>query len=357
MGGLLLAGAAGIGDILIENGLVDRNKEPGWEYVKASLHNHTNFSGSEYLKDDTLDKMIPEAFDRGIGILAVTDHDQDNAFSEVLSNKNLLPRTYKIHKIDNRLLLIEKEDTLLYFIRGIEYHDNKSGHLVAWGYDRQIDTRKNQEYDFKELTKRMHGMGALVDAPHPMGISIAFGIGLIGGIGEKRLQDIIEHAREDEKPDVIEIFNAQSLCFFPLIANAAVYNRRAQAFAERYKLAGIAVPDSHNYRDLARSYFRMPRDMIDASSGEAFINGLKKAIQKTKEPGKYEEMNYMEYEPWFEFFKWAFWTSYSTHCMATAAIGAAAVGGVYSVQKLRERRSSIVEQQRTGVEQQPKENR
>ena len=266
---------------------------------RASFHNNSKFSGDDYLRGCTLERMIKRAFKDRLDLLAVTDNSNDVAFDYLKDNyKYFSGLGYKINDLGGNVLVIESNVGSLYFIRGIEFHRNSKkigGHLLAIGHNKKIEDF--DKYSAKDLINIVHDYGGLAIPAHPFA-TISYGIN-IGGMGEKDLVNIKDDI------DAIEVFNAQNIGLLPFVFDLRRFNKKAREFANKYNLARICSTDSHRAEDVSVCYMRFPKDKIDFSNGQKFIESLKYLISLTKDEDTYKKFAYERYNSRVGFIEWA----------------------------------------------------
>jgi len=103
--------------------------------MKADLHVHTCFS-----KDGrtTMEELVATAVEKGIGCIAVTDHNEFLAFEQLKDN--------------GQVIIIPAEEV-----------SSKEGHIVALGIDRLIP----RGLSIQETIDRIHEAGGFAIAAHP----------------------------------------------------------------------------------------------------------------------------------------------------------------------------------------------
>jgi hypothetical protein len=103
--------------------------------MKADLHVHTMFSLDS---TTTMEQLVEAAKDRGIGCIAVTDHNEFQAFDLLKDNPDII--------------VIPAEEV-----------SSKEGHIVALGIDRHIPPRLG----IQETIDLIHEAGGYAFAAHP----------------------------------------------------------------------------------------------------------------------------------------------------------------------------------------------
>ena len=182
--------------------------------LKADLHVHTVYSRDALI---TPEELVFYAKKRGLGAVAVTDHD----------------------RVDGALKIARETDFLI--IPGIEV-SSRNGHVV--GLNVQESVLKGLSVD--ETIDRIHEAGGLAVACHPF----AF---LKGSLGK--------HA--SGRFDAVETVNASAVPF-----NRSV--RKAEEIAGRFGLPRVAGTDAHYAPEIGYAY-----TLIDAESS---VDAIVKAI-------------------------------------------------------------------------------
>jgi len=103
--------------------------------MKADLHIHSNFSNDG---KSTVEEIIAAAVEKGLGCIAITDHNSFEAFEHVKNNGKVIA------------------------IPGIEV-SSKEGHILAYGIDREIP----RGMSIKETIDAIHDAGGYAFAAHP----------------------------------------------------------------------------------------------------------------------------------------------------------------------------------------------
>ncbi|NIA23579.1 MAG: hypothetical protein GWP03_05425 [Proteobacteria bacterium] len=223
---------------------------------KFSFHNHSIFSNDKFLRNETPNVILKQIARDKILFFAITDAQNDMFFDFVMKNRNDYRDMCKIEPINNAITRIEYDNWHSFLVRGMEKHDF-GGHLLIIGTDKKIEYKKH--YTIDDWINFTHDNGGICGAAHPI-------LRFVGGMGEEMLIKYID------KLDFIESFNAQ-LVFYKKA------NSRAEAISVRYDIPGIATPDSHNHKNIAKAYFytkiNIPPDMEAVKkiiSGKSFTN-------------------------------------------------------------------------------------
>jgi len=156
--------------------------------MKADLHIHSNFSNDGR---STVEEIIEAAVGKGLGCIAITDHNSFEA--------------YALAKDNGKVLVIP----------GIEV-SSEEGHILAYGIDRDIP----RGMTIKETIDAIHEAGGVAFAAHPYR--------WWSGLGEKNVVG--------NDFDGIEARNARS---------TSSGNRRSEALAAREGKPVSAGSDAH----------------------------------------------------------------------------------------------------------------
>ncbi len=192
----------------------------------AELHAHTTFSRGKkifYESVSTPEEMMRRARELGIGMLAITDHDEIRG---ALAAKRL----EKKHRVK---VIIGEEVT------------TRSGHLLALGISELV----RPGMSVKETVEAIHSQGGIAVAPHPFDFK-RNGIRL-----------------ESKYCDAIEVFNAMSI--------DRLTNRRAVRFAKKLGMPATAGSDAHSDLMLGYGLVETASDDIDGFLGDIKEGGLK----------------------------------------------------------------------------------
>jgi len=103
--------------------------------MKADLHIHSNFSNDG---KSTVEEIIAAAVEKGLGCIAITDH---NSFA-----------AYELVKDNGKVIAIPGEEV-----------SSKEGHILAFGIDREIP----RGMSIKETIDAIHEAGGVAFAAHP----------------------------------------------------------------------------------------------------------------------------------------------------------------------------------------------
>ncbi|MCL2296087.1 MAG: CehA/McbA family metallohydrolase [Methanomassiliicoccaceae archaeon] len=169
--------------------------------MKADLHIHSNFSNDG---KSTVEEIVAAAAERGLGCIAITDHNSFEAYGFVKDNGKVI------------------------VIPGIEV-SSKDGHILAYGIDRDIP----KEMTIKETIDAIHEAGGVAFAAHPYR--------WWSGLGEKNTLE--------NDFDGIEARNARS---------TASSNRRSEALAARTGKPVSAGSDAHTPQFIGDGVVELP---------------------------------------------------------------------------------------------------
>lgn len=191
--------------------------------MKADLHVHTEFSLDGVT---TPEQLIETAKARGIGCVAVTDHNEFKAYELLKDNKDVI--------------IIPAEEV-----------SSKEGHIVALGIDRLIP----KGMSIQETIDAIHEAGGYAFAAHPYR--------WWSGLGEKNTRNY--------PFDGIESRNSRS------IPSA---NRKSERLAKEIGKPISAGSDAHSPRHIGDGYVVIPDDVTDWREAlDAIMSG--KAVAKS----------------------------------------------------------------------------
>ncbi len=173
--------------------------------LRAEFHCHTIFSRDS---SNTPADLVAEARRRGLGRLAVTDH---NSIRGALAAKAL----------DAELVIIGEEIM------------TSRGELLGYFMNEEIPARLSPE----ETIKRLRAQGAFIAVPHPFDIHRH-------AFAPHDLEWLVEQV------DAFEVFNAR--CF------SARTNEQAARFARELGLAELAGSDAHSLVELGLATIELP---------------------------------------------------------------------------------------------------
>ena len=244
--------------------------------VIASFHVHTEFSGDPYLQRVKLEKVLNYAFKKNIGMLVITDSNNNRAFNYLIKNYKELKNDskFKIDKVDGNLLIVENGNKQMIIPKAMEAR-SKEGHILLIGY-KNINAPEN--YTVEDLTDITHDEGGIAIPAHPF-------IKKFGGVGREGLDKI------KEEVDAVEVFNAQAGLYLKK------FNMEAREYADQNNLSKICSNDSHDISGIAYSYMILPEEFINLKNGDQFISSLKEFLNQTKNPEVYNTVAHEQYEP------------------------------------------------------------
>ena len=169
--------------------------------MKADLHIHSNFSNDGR---STVEEIIEAAVEKGLGCIAVTDHNSFEAYALIKDNGRVM------------------------VIPGIEVSSEK-GHILAYGVDREIP----RGMTVKETIDAVREAGGYAFAAHPYR--------WWSGLGEKNTMN--------GDFDGIEARNARS---------TSSGNRRSEALAARIGKPVSAGSDAHTPDHIGDGIVELP---------------------------------------------------------------------------------------------------
>lgn len=169
--------------------------------MKADLHVHTCYSNDG---KTTPEQLVEHAVAKGIGCIAVTDHNSFEA--------------YHVLKDNGRVIIIPAEEV-----------SSSEGHIIALGIDRQIP----RDLPIQETIDLIHEAGGYAFAAHPYR--------WWSGLGERNTRD--------HPFDGIEARNGRS------VPSA---NRRSERLAREIGKPITAGSDAHTPRHIGEGYIEIP---------------------------------------------------------------------------------------------------
>lgn len=173
--------------------------------MKADLHIHSNFSNDG---KSTVEEILLAAAARGLGCIAITDHNSFEAYDLVKDNGKII------------------------VIPGIEV-SSQEGHILAYGIDRDIP----RGMTIKETIDMIHDAGGVAFAAHPYR--------WWSGLGEKNTLE--------NDFDGTEANNARS---------TASGNRRSEALAARIGKPVSAGSDAHTPEYIGDGTVELPDSIV-----------------------------------------------------------------------------------------------
>lgn len=175
--------------------------------VKTVFHVHTDYSDDSNL---SLDCLVHEARERGVGCVAVTDHDS----------------------IEGALTLADRVGDDLRVIVGEEI-STRDGHLIGLFLRDLVEPGMS----VRQTAEAIREQRGLVVVPHPYNRLFHCSLG-------DRVYDILDLI------DVVEVANAQNLSPLP--------NRRSARFAHSHGFPAVVGTDVHHRGHLDTCYQMMP---------------------------------------------------------------------------------------------------
>ena len=244
--------------------------------VIASIHIHTEFSGDPYLQRVKLEKVLNYAFKKNIGVLVITDSNNNKAFNYLINNYKELKNKFKfkINKVDDNLLIVEKDRKQIIIPKAMEAR-SKEGHILLIGYK---NINNPEDYTVEDLTDMAHYEGGIVIPAHPF-------IKKFGGMGREGLDKIKDDV------DAVEVFNAQAILYLKK------FNNEAKEYADQNNLGKVCSNDSHDISGIAYSYMIIPKELINLNDGKQFITSFKEFLNQTKNEKIYNAFAHEQYEP------------------------------------------------------------
>ena len=191
--------------------------------VRIDLHVHTRHSHDSAAP---VDSVLQRCRDSGLGLVAVTDHDNIRGGLEAREKSNGFP-----------VIVGEEIKTA-------------GGDVIGLFLEDPVPPR----FTPLETVKRIKDQGGLVGVPHP------FDRVRPTAMGRRALLEILPWV------DFLEGYNAHTLL--------SRDNRRGVDFAEEYTVPVVACSDSHSALELGRTYTGVPGEELDGTP-----EGLMRAIR------------------------------------------------------------------------------
>ena len=191
--------------------------------VRIDLHVHTRHSHDSAAP---VDSVLQRCRDSGLGLVAVTDHDNIRGGLEAREKSNGFP-----------VIVGEEIKTA-------------GGDVIGLFLEDPVPPR----FTPLETVKRIKDQGGLVGVPHP------FDRVRPTAMGRRALLEILPWV------DFLEGYNAHTLL--------SRDNRRGVDFAEEYTVPVVACSDSHSALELGRTYTSVPGEALDGTP-----EGLMRAIR------------------------------------------------------------------------------
>jgi len=182
--------------------------------MKIDLHIHTKNSSCSNL---TIKQIIKKAKEKGIGCIAITDH-------------NILTKIPE----QNEIIIIPGEEI-----------SSSEGHIIALNIKEEIPPNLSA----LETIKKIREQGGFVILPHPL---------------DKRRNGVLAKCNPNiaKEADAIEIINGRSI---------NRHNKTAQKFAKENDIISIAGSDSHFTDEIGKVY----TEIKDYSTKEEVLNEIK----------------------------------------------------------------------------------
>ncbi len=192
--------------------------------IIADLHSHP---GTENNLDDIMNLLSS-----GITGLTAT-----NSGLYILNYEDVLLKFSNVKEIDKGLFAeLSFRGKKGYFVKTQEVRSNH--HILAIGCKEYLEDYK----DARKTVEEIHKQGGLAILNHPTIVSYRFWpikYRLINQDEEKEVRELCGMV------DEIEVFNAQNINIFPVIAFMKRANRKAKKLAAEYGFKGIAASDAH----------------------------------------------------------------------------------------------------------------
>lgn len=174
--------------------------------MRADLHVHTCYSNDG---KTTMEELVASAVEKGIGVIAITDHNSFEAYDKVKDN--------------GKVIIIPAEEV-----------SSAEGHIVALGIDREIP----RGLTIQETIDAIHEAGGYAIAAHPYR--------WWSGIGEENTRKYAF--------DGVEARNGRSV---------PKSNRRSEKLAHEIGKAITAGSDAHTPDHIGDGYVELPDDIVD----------------------------------------------------------------------------------------------
>ena len=289
--GLLGTAIAGVSFFHMNNREAEiLNKEKGEIFADLHMHGpigfHPHWLNVQGYQNKNLLKLISEeCFKKNIGICSITSEEFEipknsihDRFAYLVDESRNLPKEYKISKLDDVAIIVEREDKRTIIVNSqtvivmqpVDKDKKRFSHLVIGS--NQVPNKLSLEDTIKYCQDK-----ALIQIAEQPYLEEEFGG---SGIGEELLKKYLKDY------DAIEVHNAQFFVpslfqFLPVIGkyNNSV-NEKAKEFSKLYNKPCIAVSDAHRIEDLGISYTILNFEP-DLTNGSNFISSLKKAIKNT----------------------------------------------------------------------------
>ena len=196
--------------------------------MKADLHIHSNFSSDG---KSTVEEILETAAEKGLGCIAITDHNTFEAYGLVKDNGKVI------------------------VIPGIEV-SSKEGHILAYGIDRDIP----RGMTVKETIDAIHEAGGVAFAAHPYR--------WWSGLGEENTLG--------NDFDGVEARNSRS---------TPSSNRRSEALAARIGKPVSAGSDAHTPQFIGDGFVELPDGITTWQEAlNALMEGKAKPASASRRP-------------------------------------------------------------------------
>lgn len=191
--------------------------------IKADLHIH---SENSYDSKMSLKKIISIAKKKGIGVIAITDHEKMNL-------------EYINKKFDKNILIIKGQEI-----------DTEFGDIIGLFLEEEIKSKK-----FSEVIKSIRSQKGIIFLPHPARNHI---------LTDEVLKEI----------DIIEGYNAKT---------GKRANEMAKELAKKLNKNYIAGSDAHNYYEIGMGIIELNiKDNNPEEIKNALLNGNYKIIKENR---------------------------------------------------------------------------
>ena len=200
--------------------------------VRIDLHVHTRHSHDSAAP---VSSVLQRCRDRGLGMVAVTDHNSICGGLEARERADGFP-----------------------VIVGEEIKSSQ-GDIIGLFLEQPVPPRLSPS----ETVKRVKAQGGLVGVPHP------FDRIRPTAMGRRALLEILPWV------DFLEGYNAHTML--------SVDNRRGVDFAEEHSLPVVACSDSHSALELGRTYTEVPGEELDGTP-EGLMRGIRAGMCVGRRP-------------------------------------------------------------------------
>lgn len=245
------------------------------QYVIASLHSHSQFSDGQSAKasenqsrTSAIDEIVTTAFKNDYGIIAVTDHNNDDFYTTLEQRATIsMPSLgYDVAQLNGHTLkAIERDDhdsdgkqDVLYLLKGCEITTADTSEVIGIGYQKLPASYRPLEETLAALKEQ----DALIIAPHP-----AFLVFDGGGMGEAALK---KNAHLIDAVEVNGSIPFPAGCFF---------NGLARKWANECGLPVIATTDAHFLEQYFNTYATLFSS--DSFNEHAIVGYLKECLRRS----------------------------------------------------------------------------